>query len=134
MEVTVISGNREIVCSGSAIISHGDFLEFRIKNLRIRLSFGYHDEEGRAYYRPFVNSDDPRNTFLELRAFNFNNVALSTLTQPMILAEHDGRSISVSLVVTSVNRRNDAINNGVMIEDKLVSYTWYLDLPQVNQG
>ena len=102
--------------------------------MRFRLSFDYHNEERRSFFQPVVNTEDPSNTFLEIRAYNFDNVTLSALTHPIVLAQQEGRNLSLSLVVSTINRRNDPANEGTWIEDKIVSYTWYYDLPQVNQG
>lgn len=132
MEVKVTSGNREVICSGSAIVVHGSYLEFAIRTLRFRLSFDYRDNEGRSYFQPIINSDNPSETFLEIRGYNFDNTVLNTLSEPISLAQHDGRNLSIGITVSSVNRRNNPENEEEQIEDKLVSYTWYLDLPQNN--
>lgn len=133
MGITVKTSNREIICSGSAMVIHGDYLEFVIKTLRFRLSFGYHDEEGRSFYQTsYVQADNPKDSYMEIKAFNFDRTTMNILPQPIALAQQDGRNLSLGLVVSSINRRNAPNQEGQQIEDKLVSYTWYLDLPQGN--
>jgi len=134
MEIKVRNKGREVVCSGSAIVPHGDYLEFVIRTLRFRLSLEYHDNEGRSYLQSeYIPTDNPKDEYMEIKGYNFDKSLMNTLSQPMTLAQQDGRNLSLSLVISSINTRKDPNNQDVTIEDKLVWYTWYLDQPQGSQ-
>lgn len=133
MDIIVKTSTREVICSGSLILPHGDYIEFVIRNLRFRLSFDYHNDEGRSFVQPqVVHAENSQESYMEIRAFNFDNIWMRTFTTPILLAQQDGRALSLGLLISSVNRRDNSDNPNQQIEDKYVSYTWYWDLPQPN--
>lgn len=125
MEMTIRTTNHDVVASGSVVIPYGEYVDFEVKGLVFRMSFERDENVGRTrVQRELV--DDERGRFMAVRCYNFNDSLHSIMNDKLELAQSEGRSLSLQFSVSSFNKRHVGGDDSPVIEDMLVTYSWYL--------
>lgn len=122
MEIKVLSSNKEVVNSGVVFVNYGEKAEFIIKELNFCLSFEVDDKQN-----PYVNyrvEEEENKKYMSIKCYNFNGSLLYRLNQPIVLAQIEGKPLTLQFSVSSLNKRSE---DGVEKEDMMLIYSWCLE-------
>lgn len=121
--MTISTENYEIVNTGSVVLQMGEFLEFKISNLKFRVVFineESNDEtplEGRLVFA--VENPGTEEAYYRMAFYNQSNAFLASISDFTHMGTIDGRPLKLKFSIQAINKRE----NG---SDIIFFYTWYL--------
>lgn len=121
--VTISTENYDIINSGSVVVQMGEYIEFRITNLKFRVMFideepkGDTQLEGRIVSG--VENKDSEDAFFKIVFYNQSTAFFASTSDFTQLATIDGKPLKLKFSIQSINRREYS-------SDKIFFYTWYL--------
>ena len=119
--------NYEIVGNGCVHVPYRESIQFDIEGMSFKLMFEKSTENTRAHIKTALENDSNDSQIMVLHAYNFEGSILNTVEKNMDLAKIEGKSLSLRLSISSINKREIEENEvKIAVEDKLVYYTWYL--------
>lgn len=124
MEVKISTENYEIINSGCVVLQMGEYLEFKIENLKFRIEFV--DEpiiEGTPRDGSLSTSIVGTGTsdeHFKIKLYNQDFGFFSSIPNFLNVASISGRPLNLKFSVQPINNRNGS-------SDKIFFYTWYLD-------
>lgn len=122
-QVKLLTGNYNIIDSGSVVLQTGEYLEFQIGDLNFRIEFIDEptiegtNREGRIS-TGVVNLGSP-NAYFRIALYNQDTAFFSSVTDFLEVATFDGRPLKLKFSVQAINQRDSG-------SDKIFFYTWYL--------
>lgn len=127
MDVTVRTTKHDLVASGSVIVPYGEYVDFEVKGLIFRMTFESDENAGNARVQPeLVEDENGQVHYMAVKCYNFNGSLHSIMNSKLVLAQTEGRALSLQFSVSSFNKRHENGDDSPMIEDMLVTYSWYL--------
>ena len=115
--------NYEIINTGSVVLQMGEYLEFKISNLKFRVVFineELHDEtplEGRLVFA--VENPNTEDAYYKMAFYNQSNAFLASISDFTHMGTIDGKPLKLKFSIQAINKRE----NG---SDIIFFYTWYL--------
>ena len=119
--ITLESKNAEVIQTGSVIIPSGDFIEFKIANLRFKVTFDNEIPNEDGSMKPGriesrIETDSAGN-YLLLVLYNQTGAYYAGLNTPATIAQIEGRPLNFLFSVVDIHSSNC----------KLLFYTWTLN-------
>lgn len=122
-KVKLLTGNYNIIDSGSIVLQMGEYIEFQIGNLKFRIEFidepvveGV-NREGRI--STSVIEPNTPDAYFKISLYNQNTAFFSSTTDFLDVATFDGKPLKLKFSVQAINNRDGS-------SDKIFFYTWYL--------
>ena len=120
-EITINTGNYEIIDSGSIIISQDEHIIFEISNMKFDFLFINDDAEANAQSTKFrMILDDQDNNKLNIILNKVEDSFFGAPTNNMInVANYKGKPLYVSFAFQPINKKSET-------HYYVLFYTWYL--------
>lgn len=122
MNVQIVTQHYEVLDSGSVIVPTGEYIEFRIENLKFRVAFEQEQSNANGESLPgrinaHVVGSGP-DAYMLITLYNQDTAFFSGMDGMANLGTINHRVLSLKFAVL-------AINNG---HDKIFHYTWFYQL------
>lgn len=122
-QVKLLTGNYDILDSGSVVLQAGEYLEFQIEDLKFRIEFiddpvieGV-SREGRISTE--VVKHGSHDAYYKIVLYNQNTAFFSSTPNFLDVASFGGKPLRLKFSIQAINNRNES-------SDKVFFYTWYL--------
>ena len=130
MEVTISTEHYDVIDSGCVIIPGGQILEFKIKDLRFKVSFMDEEQvgdtplEGRILAR--TENENTADAYYGIVFYNLNKAEFSSISDMINPATIENKSLYLKFCIQSINRKKEQ-------SDKIFFYTWLLSKEPATQ-
>lgn len=127
--VKLSTKNYDIIDSGSVVLQMGEYLEFKIADLKFRVEFIDEKPEGDAPLEGRIESGvenkDTNEAYYRLSFYNQTSAFFASASDFAHLAVIDGKPLKFKFSIQSINPRDNS-------SDKIFFYTWYLGKEEVS--
>ncbi len=120
MNMKISTQNYDIINTGCAIVQMGEYLEFEINGLKIRIVFIDDDAEEDNRIQTVIENEGTRNAFLKITFFNQYKAIFSSVSKLSSMAIINNKHLYLKFSIQAINNREGS-------SDKIFFYTWYLD-------
>ena len=121
--VKLSTKNYDIIDSGSVVLQMGEYLEFKIADLKFRVEFIDEEPNGDTPLETKVISGvenvDTENAYYKIAFYNQTSAFFSSTANFAQLAVIDGKPLKFKFSIQSINGRDNS-------SDKIFFYSWYL--------
>lgn len=119
MNITISSERFDIISSGAVIIPANDYIEFKIDDLRFRITMIGNDENSSQGTIQTSLEKDDKGECMVISLVGFASSFFATPKQDLKLAFINNRDLLLKFSFTSINRSEGSF-------DGLLCYTWML--------
>lgn len=125
-QVKLLTGNYDIIDSGCVVLQMGEYLEFRIVNLRFRIVFAESSDGQEGRIQQTVENQGSPDAYMLITFYNQHKAFFSSVSSLSSVATIDGKHLYLKFSIQAINNVNDN-------SDKIFFYTWYLDKVKESQ-